>query len=180
MIRLPGHSFTGVGPGANVMIELCALYLDGSNVGLHDYMCRRNVDSMCLIHPNFMLNSLYQLQVKAKKGTVKFVIDCTLPVDDKVLDVAQFEKYLQDRIKINKKTGQLGQHNVVLSRDRTKLTVASPLELGFSKRQLKYLTKRYLKKQQLKNYLRVVAASKNSYELKYYQLSGGDEADADE
>jgi len=96
-----------------------------------------------------------------------------------VLDMAAFEKYLHDRIKINNKTGQLTQQNVVLSRDRTKLTVASPAELGFSKRQLKYLAKRYLKKQQLKNYLRVVAASKNSYEMRYYQLSGGDEVDAE-
>jgi len=111
---------------------------------------------------------------------VKFVLDCTQPVDDKVLDVASFEKYLQDRIKINNKTGQLASNNVVLTRDRTKLTVSSPSELGFSKRQLKYLAKRYLKKQQLKNYLRVVAASKNSYELKYYSISGGDDNEEEE
>jgi large subunit ribosomal protein L22e len=108
------------------------------------------------------------------------VIDCTQPVDDKVLDVAQFEKYLHDRIKIEGKTGQLAGSNVVISRDRTKLTVASPAELGFSKRQLKYLSKRYLKKQQLKNYLRVVAASKNSYEMRYYSISGGDDAEDEE
>merc|ERR1712176_579059 len=118
-------------------------------------------------------------QVKAKKA-VKFVIDCTQPVDDKVLDVAHFEKYLHDRIKINGKTGQLASSSVVISRDRTKLTVASPAELGFSKRQLKYLSKRYLKKQQLKNYLRVVAASKNSYEMRYYSISGGDDAEDEE
>mmetsp|Transcript_6660 Transcript_6660/g.8621 ORF Transcript_6660/g.8621 Transcript_6660/m.8621 type:complete len:120 (+) Transcript_6660:137-496(+) len=118
--------------------------------------------------------------VKAKKSIVKFVIDCTQPVDDKVLDVAQFEKYLHDRIKINGKTGQLAGSNVVISRDRTKLTVASPAELGFSKRQLKYLSKRYLKKQQLKEYMRVVASSKNSYELKYYEVQGGDDDDAEE
>jgi large subunit ribosomal protein L22e len=108
------------------------------------------------------------------------VIDCTQPVDDKVLDVAQFEKYLHDRIKIEGKTGQLAGSNVVISRDRTKLTIASPAELGFSKRQLKYLSKRYLKKQQLKNYLRVVAASKNSYEMRYYSISGGDDAEDEE
>jgi large subunit ribosomal protein L22e len=113
-----------------------------------------------------------------KKGTVKFVIDCTQPVDDKVLDVAQFEKYLHDHIKIKGKTGQLAQQNVVLTRDRTKLTVASPAELDFSKRQLKYLSKRYLKKQQLKDFLRVVAASKNSYEMRYYNITGGDDAEA--
>lgn len=106
---------------------------------------------------------------------MKFVIDCTQPVDDKVLDVAQFEKYLHDRIKIDGKTGALASNNVVITKDRTKLTVASPAELGFSKRQLKYLSKRYLKKQQLKEYMRVVASSKNSYELKYYEVSGGDD-----
>jgi len=120
--------------------------------------------------------SLQTIQVKAsKKAGVKFVIDCTQPVDDKVLDVASFEKYLQDRIKIQKKTGQLAANNVVITRDRTKLTVSAPAELGFSKRQLKYLAKRYLKKQQLRDYLRVVAASKNSYELRYFSISAGDE-----
>ncbi|EED91116.1 RL22, ribosomal protein 22 60S large ribosomal subunit [Thalassiosira pseudonana CCMP1335] len=116
----------------------------------------------------------------AKKGTVKFVIDCTAPVDDKVLDVASFEKYLQERIKVEGKTGNLAQNNVTVSRDRTKLTIASPSDLGFSKRQLKYLSKRYLKKQQLRDYLRVVAASKNSYELRYYSISAGDDEDAEE
>ena len=128
---------------------------------------------------NTLLIALFP-QVKGKKSAVKFVIDCTQPVDDKVLDVAQFEKYLQDRIKINGKTGQLGSSNVVISRDRTKLTVTAPAELGFSKRQLKYLSKRYLKKHQLKEYMRVVAASKNSYELRYYSISGGDEGEGDE
>jgi large subunit ribosomal protein L22e len=94
------------------------------------------------------------------------------------LDVAQFEKYLQDRIKLNGgKTGQLATAGVTIARDRTKLTITSTGP--FSKRQLKYLSKRYLKKQQLKDYMRVVAASKNSYELRYYNISGGDE-EADE
>merc|ERR1712146_839308 len=121
-------------------------------------------------------NQLFKM-VKAKKSTVKFVIDCTQPVDDKVLDVALFEKYLHDKIKIGGKTSALAANNVVISRDRTKLTVASPADLKFSKRQLKYLSKRYLKKQQLRDYLRVVAASKNSYELRYFSISGGDEAE---
>ena len=108
---------------------------------------------------------------------MKFVIDCTQPVDDKVLDVALFEAYLQEKIKIDGKTGALAANNVVITRDRTKLTVSSPADLGFSKRQLKYLSKRYLKKQQLRDYLRVVAASKNSYEMRYFSISGGDEGD---
>jgi large subunit ribosomal protein L22e len=119
-------------------------------------------------------------KTSGKKSSVKFVIDCAAPVDDKVLDIASFEKYLNERIKIEGKTGNLSQTNVVITRDRTKITVASPNELGFSKRQLKYLSKRYLKKQQLRDYLRVIASSKNSYELKYYQITAGDDDDAAE
>ena len=86
---------------------------------------------------------------------------------------------MNDRIKVDGKTGNLG-NAVTISRDRTKLTVAST-NANFSKRQLKYLSKRYLKKQQLRDYLRVVAGSKNSYDLRYFQLSGGDEdAEAEE
>jgi large subunit ribosomal protein L22e len=131
-----------------------------------------------LLAPDCSSNPLFSLQApKSKKATVKFVIDCTAPVEDKVLDVASFEKYLHDRIKIGSKTGVLAANNVVITRDRTKLTVASPADLNFSKRQLKYLSKRYLKKQQLRDYLRVVAASKGTYELRYFQMSGGDEAE---
>ena len=125
--------------------------------------------------------SLSQAKGKAKKSTVKFVIDCAAPVDDKVLDIASFEKYLNERIKVGAdgKTGNLAQCGVVITRDRTKITVASPHDLGFSKRQLKYLSKRYLKKQQLRDYLHVIAKSKNSYELKYFQITAGGE-DAEE
>jgi large subunit ribosomal protein L22e len=94
--------------------------------------------------------------------------------------MAAFEKYLHDRIKIKGKTGQMATAAVIISRDRTKLTVASPAELNFSKRQLKYLSKRYLKKLQLKNFVRVVAASKMSYELRYYNISGENAGDDEE
>ncbi len=119
-------------------------------------------------------------KTSGKKSMVKFVIDCAAPVDDKVLDIASFEKYLNERIKVEGKIGNLAPTNVVITRDRTKITVASPSDLGLSKRQLKYLSKRYLKKQQLRDYLRVIASSKNSYELKYYQITAGDEDDAAE
>eukprot|EP01084_Bolivina_argentea_P232533 391913_1 len=98
-----------------------------------------------------------------KKSIVKFTIDCVQPVEDKVLDVASFEKFLHDHIKVNGKAGNLGDA-VVITREKTKLIVAA--EMPFSKRYLKYLTKKYLKKQQLRDYLHVVANNtmKNVYE----------------
>lgn len=78
------------------------------------------------------------------------------------------EKFLHDRIKVNGKVGVLGD-KVTIVRDTTKLTVTA--EAPFSKRYLKYLTKKYLKKQSLRDYMRVVSSDKNTYTLKYFQIS---------
>lgn len=82
------------------------------------------------------------------------------------------EKFLNERIKVNGKTGQLGEA-IVVSRDKSKITVVTTG--AFSKRYLKYLTKKYLKKHNLRDWLRVVASSKNAYELRYYDIN--DEAE---
>ena len=94
------------------------------------------------------------------------------------MDVASFEKYLQDRIKVDGNTGATAAAGITISRDRTKLTLTAPSDVKFPKRQLKYLSKRYLKKQQLRDYLRVIASSKNSYELRYFSIAAdGDDVD---
>lgn len=104
----------------------------------------------------------------------KFTIDCWQPVEDKIFDPAAFEKFLHDKIKVNGKAGALGS-KISISREKTKIAVNA--ELPFSKRYLKYLTKKYLKKQQLRDFLHVVASSKGSYELRYFKISGGGDAD---
>ena len=43
-------------------------------------------------------------------------------------------------------------------------------EAPFSKRYLKYLTKKFLKKKQLRDWLRVVANNKSTYELRYFKI----------
>lgn len=59
---------------------------------------------------------------KKKVAARKFTVDCTHPVEDNILDVANFEQYLKERIKINGKTNQLG-NAVSLERVKTKLSV---------------------------------------------------------
>ncbi|KAL7840623.1 hypothetical protein AOLI_G00259460 [Acnodon oligacanthus] len=110
---------------------------------------------------------------KNKKGpSCKFTLDCTHPVEDGILDSANFETFLREKVKVNGKTGNLG--NVVqIARQKNKISVTS--EKQFSKRYLKYLTKKYLKKNNLRDWLRVVASDKESYELRYFQISQDDE-----
>uniref|UniRef100_A0A7R9UBE1 Large ribosomal subunit protein eL22 n=1 Tax=Pinguiococcus pyrenoidosus TaxID=172671 RepID=A0A7R9UBE1_9STRA len=107
-----------------------------------------------------------------KKSTLRFIIDCTQPVDDRVLDMERFEVYLKSRIKVNGRTGELGDA-IRVTHDRSKITVTS--DLPFSKRYLKYLTKKYLKLQKLRDYLRVVASSKGTYELRYFSLDDAEQ-----
>merc|ERR1711865_843792 len=93
-----------------------------------------------------------------KKSTLKFTIDCKLPIEDNVIVLKDFESFLTQRIKVDNKTGNLG-NNVTVATDKDQITVES--KIPFSKRYLKYLTKKYLKKQDLKEFLRVIATNKN-------------------
>jgi len=49
-----------------------------------------------------------------------------------------------------------------------KLTVTSNIPL--SKRYLKYLTKKFLKKNTLRDWIRVVASAKDVYQLRFYNI----------
>jgi len=85
------------------------------------------------------------------------------------------EKYLHERIKVNGKTGNLG-NNVVIEKNKARITVST--DVPFSKRYLKYLCKKYLKKNNLRDWLRVVSTSKDTYELKYFQINNEEEEEA--
>ncbi|KAI8004083.1 60S ribosomal protein L22-2 [Camellia lanceoleosa] len=68
---------------------------------------------------------------KGKKKGVMFTIDCAKPVEDKIMDVASLEKFLQERIKVGGKAGAIGD-SVTVSREKSKITVTS--HSPFSKR----------------------------------------------
>merc|ERR1719365_556845 len=84
---------------------------------------------------------------KKNKLSLKFTIDCTHPVEDGIMNSQDFEK------------------NMLCLTSTT----------AFSKRYLKYLTKKYLKKNNLRDWLRVVASAKDSYELRYFQINNEDD-----
>merc|ERR1712183_904447 len=109
---------------------------------------------------------------KGKKQTLKFTIDCQQPADDTIITPGDLEKFFKERIKVEGKTGNLGE-KVTISREKSKINVTA--EAPFSKRYLKYLSKKYLKKQQLRDFLRVVAPSKTSYELRYFNINEDNE-----
>ncbi|CAG0919882.1 unnamed protein product [Notodromas monacha] len=111
---------------------------------------------------------------KKQKVSLKFFIDCSHPVEDGIMNAGDFEKYLTERVKIAGKTGNLS-NNLVIERNKSKLTFNANVQ--FSKRYLKYLTKKYLKKNNLRDWLRVIASGKDSYELRYFQIDNEAEDD---
>merc|ERR1712151_1326968 len=114
---------------------------------------------------------------KIKAEILKFSINCAKPVDDGIMDSGAFEKFLHDRIKVNGKAGQLGDA-VQIERNGSVITVIA--EAPFSKRYLKYLTKKFLKKHQLRDWLHVIADTRPSYELRYFEIQGDDDEADDE
>nr|XP_043636035.1 60S ribosomal protein L22-3-like [Erigeron canadensis] len=105
-----------------------------------------------------------------KKTQSTYVIDCGKPVEDKIMEIASLEKFLQERIKVGGKAGNLGD-SVSISREKNKISVTA--DSTFSKRYLKYLTKKYLKKHNVRDWLRVIASNKdrNVYELRYFNIA---------
>merc|ERR1712087_457259 len=102
---------------------------------------------------------------KTKKKTKTFVLDCARPVDDKIMEIGSFEKFLKDRIKVNGKAGVLGDV-VTITKEKSKIVVTTEIEM--SKRYLKYL-----KKHNVRDWLRVVASNKDRsvYELRYFNIA---------
>jgi len=113
---------------------------------------------------------------KVKKVQRKFTLDCTHPAEDKILDPAEFSTYLNERIKVQGKIGNLGT-NVTVQKEGFKVHILS--DIPFSKRYLKYLTKKYLKKNNLRDWLRVVASNQTTYELRYFQINQEEDEEED-
>ena len=102
-----------------------------------------------------------------KKQHQTFGIDCSRPVEDKVFNTSNFAEFLRQRIKVKGRIGKLGD-DIKVNNDERKVMVES--NIGLSKRYLKYLTKKYLKKHSLREFLYVIASDKKNYQIKYFNI----------
>jgi len=121
-----------------------------------------------------------QVNKKKSAGKATFVVDASIPVKDKLIVAEQLEKFFQENIKVKAVGGVKGKlgENVKISRVEGIITIEVEND-ATAKRQLKYLTRRYLKKQTLSNYLRVIAPKKDSYLIKYFASQEADEEGED-
>ncbi|KIO31876.1 hypothetical protein M407DRAFT_121627 [Tulasnella calospora MUT 4182] len=108
----------------------------------------------------------------SSKPLKKIVIDYSKPANDGVFDGAAFEKFLHDRFKVDGRPGQLGDSVKIVKNGNT---IIVTYYVPIAKTYLKYLTKKYLKKNELRDWIRVVAPSKDKYELRFYNVEKEDD-----
>eukprot|EP00993_Chasmostoma_nieuportense_P003858 NODE_4555_length_771_cov_899.813665_g4396_i0.p1 GENE.NODE_4555_length_771_cov_899.813665_g4396_i0~~NODE_4555_length_771_cov_899.813665_g4396_i0.p1 ORF type:complete len:179 (-),score=47.98 NODE_4555_length_771_cov_899.813665_g4396_i0:167-703(-) len=111
---------------------------------------------------------------KHLRSTV-YKIDCSKPAEDAIFDAEMlqgFRQYLTERIKVNGKAGKLS-NKVVVTLEGSVINIKTFIH--YSKKYWKYLTKRYLKKRLLRDWLRVVSVSRLSYELRYFNIGEQDD-----
>ncbi|ODQ63559.1 60S ribosomal protein L22 [Nadsonia fulvescens var. elongata DSM 6958] len=113
---------------------------------------------------------------KASKTANKYTIDVSAAANDNIFDAAAFEKYLTERIKVDGRTGLLADVITVSREGDSKIIITSRTK--FSGKYLKYLTKKYLKKNSLRDWLRVVSVSRGNYELRFFNVSVSDDEEA--
>ncbi|PRT54758.1 60S ribosomal protein L22 [Wickerhamiella sorbophila] len=115
---------------------------------------------------------------KASKQAKKIVLDATnANAETQIFDVEAFVKYLKEHIKVEGRTGQL-EDKVTVASSGNKVTVTSTVK--FSGKYAKYLTKRFLKKNELRDWLRVVATTRGVYEIRFFNLSADEEEEEEE
>lgn len=68
---------------------------------------------------------------------VQFTINASQPASDKIFDVAAFEKFLHDKIKVDGRVGNLGDVVQISQQGEGKIEVVAHID--FSGRYLKYL-----------------------------------------
>ncbi|KAF6007106.1 60S ribosomal protein L22A [Brettanomyces bruxellensis] len=115
---------------------------------------------------------------KNQKVTKKFTVDCSAPTENGVFDPASYVKYLVEHIKVEGHTGNLGEEITVSQEDDTKVVIVASAK--FSGKYLKYLTKRYLKKNQIRDWIRFVSVKKNEYSLQFYSVAVDEDEDNDD
>merc|ERR1711991_727829 len=91
-----------------------------------------------------------------------FKIDCSVPAQDEIMDadlMNAFQQYLIENVKLHGRKGKLGD-KVKVTQENSIVTVSTTMK--YRKRYFKFLTKKFLKKKNLRDWLRILARRRAS------------------
>ena len=106
-----------------------------------------------------------------QKTYKKYTIDFNGPVENNLLTLESALKYLESNMKLNGIKGKLGDSIKISTTEKTdkaknNLVISVDNSLEFSKKYLKYLVKKLLKREGIGNFLTVSSTSPNAYTVK--------------
>ena len=100
----------------------------------------------------------------------KFTVDFSSPLENKLLTLESVLHYLQTNMKLNGLKGKLGKSIIInldeLKKNKNAIIISVDSSLKFSKRYIRYLVKKYLKKEGIAKYLTLSATSPGAYAVK--------------
>ena len=106
-----------------------------------------------------------------QKSYKKYTIDFNNPIENNLLTLESVLKYLQSNMKLNGIKGKLGDSikiNATEKTDKAKNTLIISVDnsLEFSKKYIKYLVKKFLKREGIGNFLTISSTSPTAYTVK--------------
>lgn len=110
---------------------------------------------------------------KKEKSYKKINVDFNAPVSNNLVSLETALAYLQNNIKINGIKKKLGESVKVTGGNekggaKNTIQVQADNKMKFSKRYVKYLVKKFLKRENISGYLRVIANGYQSYVVKLF------------
>jgi large subunit ribosomal protein L22e len=111
---------------------------------------------------------------KKEKSYRKYYVDLNQAVSNNLLSLEAAVKFLNQGIKVNGLKGKLGDSVKVSQTDKkdkqkNTIVVAVDNTMKFSKRYVKYLIKKFLKRESISSYLRVISNGSSGYLVKLFQ-----------
>ena len=108
---------------------------------------------------------------EAKQTTYKkYTVDFSNPLENKLLTLESVLKFLQNNMKLNGLKGKLGKTIMIsmddLKKNKNVIVISVDSSIKFSKRYIRYLVKKYLKKEGIAKYLTLSATSPGAYAVK--------------
>ena len=110
-------------------------------------------------------------KTEPEKTIFKCYVDCVNCLE--FVEPAQLESFFKNNIKVKGKAGNT--KSLTFRREHNKVIITSA-DTKMERRYIKYLTKKYLKKNQLRDWLRVVSNKVDGYELRFYKVEQEEEA----
>ena len=109
---------------------------------------------------------------EAKQTTYKkYSVDFSNPLENKLLTLESVLKFLQNNMKLNGPKGKFGK-TILINTDekreksKTSIVISVDSSIKFSKRYIRYLVKKFLKKEGVAKYLTLTATSPSAYMVK--------------